>query len=182
MKKLPILFLFLLIPVFIFADTSGTGCKIGEGYIYTDYLGIGYPYTGQPGVRYYNSNGAKIPFYWGYGQNLHRGYRCGYINIYGASSYYDDQTGQTVQIPAENEITAWLGENCIIAASLTGSIVGQDSYVAYTYNKTNKCSTPPQNVPIDDNIWLIIIGIALVGAFFLSSYSLSLQSLFNKLP
>ncbi len=168
MRKLPILLLLLITTKLTFADTSGDGCKIGEGYIYTDYLGMGFPYAGQPGVRYYNSNGAKIPFYWGYGQNLHRGYRCGYINIYGASSYYDQETGQTVQIPAENEITQWYGQNCAIAPNLSSAPVATDSYVAYTYNRTNMCTVAPTTpVPLDDYVWVILIGSAVSGGYLL---------------
>ncbi len=167
MRKLLILFLLSLTSTFTFADVSGEGCKIGEGYIYTQYLGTAPAYTGTNPIRYYNSNGPKIPFYWGYGQNLHRGYRCGYINVYPASSYYDQETGQNVPIPAENEFS-FLGPQCVIAPTLGATPIATDSYVSYSYMKTSKCTvTPPQNVPIDDYVWIILITFALVGIFFL---------------
>ena len=164
MRKSLILLLLLISTNLAFADVSGNGCKIGEGYIYTQYLGEAPAYTGTPAIRYYNSNGPKIPFYWGYGQNLHRGYRCGYINVYGASSYYDPETGQTVQIPAENEFN-FLGPQCVIAPSLGATPVSTDSYVSYSYMKTNKCTPVP--TPIDDYSWFILMATAVVGTAFL---------------
>ena len=166
MRKLLILLLFLFTSTLVFADVSGTGCKIGEGYIYTDYLGSAPAYTGTAPIRYYNSNGAKIPFYWGNGGNLHRGYRCGYINVYGYSTYYDPEIGQHVPIPAESEFS-FLGPQCVIAPTLGATPITTDSYVSYTYMKTDKCYTPPQNVPIDDYIWVVVFASALAGTFFL---------------
>jgi len=160
---------------FTFADISGTGCKIGQGYIYTDYLGSTPAYTGTAPIKYYNSNGAKIPFYWGYGQNLHRGYRCGYINVYPASSYYDQQTNQNIPIPAENEFS-FLGSQCVIAPTLGATPVSTDSYVSYTYMKTSACAVnPPENIPIDDDVWLIVIGSAVMGIFFLRRRLINFQ-------
>lgn len=167
MRKLPILFLLLLLSKFTFADVSGEGCKIGEGFIYTQYLGSTPAYTGTPPIRYFNSNGPKIPFYWGYGQNLHRGYRCGYINVYPASSYYDQESGTNIPIEAENEFT-YLGSQCVIAPTLGATPVATDSFVSYSYMKTNKCAvTPPENVPLDDYIGVILFASALTGAYFL---------------
>lgn len=160
MKNLLILLFLSFFTSTAFADISGTGCKIGEGYIYTDYLGMAPAYTGTAPIRYYKSNGNKIPFYWGYGQNMHRGYRCGYINVYGASSYYDTETGQTVPIPAENEFS-YLGPQCVIAPSLGATPVQTDSYVSYSYMKTSKCS--PVATPIDDQAWYPLLAIAIVG-------------------
>jgi len=170
MRKLLILLILLFSTNLTFADVSGNGCKIGEGYIYTQYLGMASAYTGTPPIRYYNSNGPKIPFYWGYGQNLHRGYRCGYINVYGASSYYDAETGQNVQIPAENEFN-YLGSQCVIAPTLGATPVSTDSYVSYSYMKTNKCMVVP--TPLDDYAWFILIGTAILGTVFLKVKSLN---------
>lgn len=164
MRKLLILFLLCLTTTFAFADVSGNGCKIGEGYIYTEYLGMTPAYTGTPPIRYYKSTGAKIPFYWGYGENLHRGYRCGYINVYGSSSYYDSETGQNVPIPAENEFN-YLGPQCVIAPSLGATPVQTDSYVSYSYMKTSKCTPVP--TPVDDSTWFMLMGLAVLGAGFL---------------
>lgn len=176
MKKLLLLLLFLQTSSFILADVSGEGCKIGQGFIYTQYLGSAPAYTGTAPIRYYNSNGPKIPFYWGYGEHLHRGYRCGYINVYPASSYYDSETGQTVQIPAENEFS-FKGPQCVIAPTLGATPVATDSYVSYSYMKTNKCTVaPPENIPLDDYVGLIMITVALAGAFFIRR-SIQLQSI-----
>ncbi len=154
MKKLILSLSLLLATSLAFADVSGNGCKIGQGYVYTEYLGMAPAYTGtQP-----------IPIYWGYGFNQHQGYKCGYINVYGASSYYDHETKQNVPIPAENEFTR-LGPQCVIAPSLGAQPVSTDSYVSYSYMKTSKCNTTP--VPIDDNAWFLLIGSALPGAIFL---------------
>lgn len=162
MKKLFFLILIILATTQAFADVSGTGCKIGENYVYTEYLGMAPAYTGTAPIRYYKSTGARIPIYWGYGQNLHRGYRCGYINEYGSSSYYDPETGQTVPIPAEDEFS-YLGSQCVIAPSLGATPVATDSYVSYSYMKTSKCTTTP--VPLDDNVWFVLVGSGLLGAF-----------------
>ena len=168
MKKLFTLFFFLLNATLSFADSSGTGCKIGSGYVYTQELGIAHPYGPGSNIRYFNSNGPKIPIYWGSGHNQYQGYRCGYINVYPASSYYDYSTNQNIPIPAENEYTRLQG-GCAIAPSLSASPVATDTYVAYTYNQTNKCSVPPVNTPLDDYVWYILLLSAGIGLFFLKN-------------
>ncbi|MES2417981.1 MAG: hypothetical protein V4541_07310 [Bacteroidota bacterium] len=168
MRNTGLLLIFFLLPILAFSTTTGTGCKIGNGYIYTDYLGMASPYgPNETKLRYYNSNGNKIPFYWGYGDNDNRGYHCGFINVYGATSYYDSVLKKNVSIPAENEFSFLGGGNCIIAPTLGATPVAQDSYVSYTYNRTDKCAGSPQNVPIDDYIWLIVLATAGLGLFFL---------------
>lgn len=156
MKYLILSFL-LIISSTTFADTSGYGCKIGHDYVYTEYLGKAPAYQGQPDIYYFKSNGPVVPLYWGYGCNDCRGYRCGYINVYGATSYYDSTippNGGNVSVPAENEFVSQ-GVQCVIAPYLGAPPVATDTYVYYSYNKTNKCSNnPPTGVPIDDYLFL----------------------------
>lgn len=168
MKKLSILFVFFLCSFSLFADTSGYGCKIGQDYVYTEYLGMADPYGGQPPLIYYKSTGAKVPIYWGWGCNDCRGYRCGYINVYGASSYYDSETGQNVPFPAEEEFISQ-NKQCVIAPYLGATPVATDTYVYYSYNKTNKCGGNPNNVPLDDEVLGIIAASAVLSVFFLKS-------------
>jgi|GEM_PF-1641251 len=168
MRKLPILFILLLHSLSLLADTSGYGCKIGQDYVYTEYLGMAPAYTGTAPIKYYKSTGARVPIYWGWGCNDCRGYRCGYINVYGATSYYDPDTGQNVPVEAENEFT-YQGENCVIAPSLGATPVATDSYVYYSYNKTGKCGGNQNNVPLDDEVWVMLIATALLAVFFLKS-------------
>lgn len=166
MRKLFLLLFLLFTKSFAFADISGNGCKIGQDYVYTEYLGMAPAYTGTAPIRYYKSTGAKIPIYWGYGFNQHQGYRCGYINVYGASSYYDYTTKKNIPIPAENEFTR-LGSQCVIAPFLGAPPVATDSYVSYSYMKTSYCAPVP--TPLDTNVWVILIGSSVLGAFFLRS-------------
>ena len=170
MKKTLALFLLLLISFFSFADTSGTGCKINSDYVYTQELGMASPYGPGSNVRYFNSNGPKIPIYWGSGHNQYQGYRCGFINIYQASSYYDYNTKQNVPIPAEDEIVRNMGGGCAIAPNLSSQPIATDTYVAYTYNRTNKCAVaPPLNTPIDDYVWVLVLISAGIGLFLLKN-------------
>lgn len=132
------------------------------------------PYgTGVAPIKYYNSNGPKVPIYWGYGPNLNRGYKCGYINVYPASSYWDQDLQQNVPIPAEQEMSD-LGQQCAIAPSLNVAPVATDTYVHYDYNKTDKCSNSPNNLPIDDYLGFIVLGMAGFGAYFLRKKVLTL--------
>ena len=151
------------------ATSSGNGCKIGQDYVYTRYLGKTSAYVGTPEILYYDSNGPKIPIYWGYGCNDCRGYRCGYINMYGATSYYDPTIpphGGTVYVSAEQEMTS-LGVQCVIAPSLGASPIRTDTHVFYTYNKTDKCDIPQTNVPFDSHVWIMLLITGLVGVYFL---------------
>jgi len=158
----------LIFSLNVVADTSGYGCKINNDFVYTKYLGMATPYQGQPAVIYYDSNGPKVPIYWGWGCNDCRGYRCGYINVYGATSYYDPSIppyGGMVNVPAENEFT-FQNKPCAIAPSLNSQPVATDSYVYYSYNKTNKCGgTPPTNVPIDDHLWVLVMLTGMIGVY-----------------
>lgn len=165
MRKLLLLLVLVLNVFTVCADTSGYGCKINNDYVYTEYLGMAPAYTGTAPIKYYKSNGPKVPIYWGWGCNDCRGYRCGYINVYGATSYYDPELGQNVPVPAENEFT-YTGESCVIAPSLGAPPVATDSYVHYSYNKTGKCG-PPQNVPLDTEVWMMLAATAMLSAFFL---------------
>lgn len=153
----------ILISHFAFSDDSGNGCKIGQNYVYTEYLGEADPYGGQQKLIYYNSNGPRIPIYWGHGHNEYQGYRCGYINVYPASSYYDYVLKKNVPIPAENEFT-FEGKQCVIAPALGARPVNTDAYVSYSYNKTGKCGGPPQNIPLNDHVWMMLLLVAGFGA------------------
>ncbi|MEJ5992815.1 hypothetical protein WG904_00195 [Pedobacter sp. Du54] len=169
MKKLLVLLILTCCTTLAIADISGNGCKIGHDYVYTQYLGTAPAYNGTPPIIYYKSNGPKIPIYWGYGFNEHQGYRCGYINVYGASSYYDYEKKQNVPIPAENEFN-YLGKQCVIAPYLGAPPVATDSYVSYSYMKTDKCNPVP--TPLDNYTWFILIGTAILGTVFLKVKSL----------
>lgn len=173
MKYYKLLFFFSLTTILFtsnaIATSSGNGCKIGENYVYTRYLGKASAYTGTPEILYYDSNGPKIPIYWGYGCNDCRGYRCGYINMYGASSYHDPTippNGANVYIPAEQEMTS-LGVQCVIAPALGATPVSTDTHVSYTYNKTDKCNIPQTNVPLDTHVYVMITVTGLAGVYFL---------------
>ena len=176
MKKLLVLFLLILNTTFSFADDSGYGCMVGEHWVYNVEMGtskvIG---AGNELYRYFNYNAFKIPIYPGYGQNLHRGYRCGFINRYPASSYWDSEIkpyGGNVPIPAEQEYTL-LGSPCVVSSTLGGQPMatsgqsGMGQYVYYTYNRTGMCGggggNPTEDVPLDDYIGLFAIGVGLTG-------------------
>lgn len=167
-KQLTLLVLLLLVFKFSSADISGYGCKIGQDFVYTQYLGKAPAYTGTAPIHYFKSNGPKVPIYWGYGCNDCRGYRCGYINKYSAGSYWDPTIapyGAMVSFPAEEEFISQ-GVQCVIAPSLGAAPVATDTYVYYSYNKTNKCGgTPPVNVPLDDHIGYVIAGVSIIGAY-----------------
>lgn len=159
--------LFILLCSFsCFADTSGSGCRIDDK-VYTQYLGEAYPYgTSNPKKKYYKSNGAYVPIYYGYGYNQHQGYKCGFINIYPSSSYYNGS--ENVPIPAENEITSTSFSACVTASSLGASPERDGDYVTFTYNRTSSCTvTPPANLPLDDYAWVAIIGAGLIGFYLL---------------
>jgi hypothetical protein len=44
------------------ATSSGNGCKIGQDYVYTRYLGKASAYVGTPEILYYDSMGLKFQF------------------------------------------------------------------------------------------------------------------------
>jgi hypothetical protein len=173
-KFLLLLFFYLVNPFLTFADDSGYGCMVGEHWVYTSEMGTSkVKGAGNEVYRYFSFTSHKIPIYPGYGMNLHRGYRCGYINRYPASSYYDSSIppyGANVPIPAEQEYTLQ-GEPCVVSPTLGGPPTatsgqsGMGQYVYYTYNRTNMCGGggPVQNVPLDDYIWLMLIGAGVVG-------------------
>ncbi len=172
MKKLFLILSFLFSFIFVQAQNSGFGCKIGHEYLYTDYLGKAPAYVGTAPIHYFRSNGNRIPFYWGYGFNQHQGYRCGYINVYPSSSYYDYKTGKNIQIPSEQEFTS-LGEQCVIAPSLGAPPVATDTYGRYSYNKTNKCGGDSEtNVPLDDYIPILLLGVGFIGYYFLKTQAI----------
>lgn len=153
--------LLLLFPVTVFADTSGSGCRVDDK-VYTTYLGMGYPYgSSQPMKRYYK-NTTYVPIYYGYGYNQHQGYKCGFINIYPNSSYWNGS--QNVPIPAENEITSSSFGGCVIATSLGASPQREGDYVTFTYNRTGECAS---ELPLDDYNWVILVLTALAGLYFI---------------
>jgi hypothetical protein len=159
-----ILFLFF-VSANCFADDSGYGCRIGDK-VYTEYLGTAFPYGPEnPSSKYYK-NASYIPIYYGYGYNQHQGYKCGFINIYPASSYYNGQN--EVPIPAENEITSTQFNSCVTSATLGGGVISNGDYVGYTYNRTENCYVaPPAPLPLDDQIWWMLIPISALGFYFL---------------
>jgi len=162
MKKV-LLLIFMLCSVRSFADTSGDGCFMGQD-VYTQYLGTN---PAQPGVKFYKSTGPSIPIYWGWGCNDCRGYRCGYINVYGSGTYWDPDLGRNIPIEAQQEYTT-PGGQCIIAPSVNSdqSNWRWGSYAKYSYNKTDLCNGgTPQNVPLDDHSWLLVL-ISSAGAVF----------------
>jgi hypothetical protein len=177
MKKLLILFLLILKATFASANDTGYGCMTGEHWVYTQYMGMAsVTGAGPEQYRYYSYSGFKIPIYRGWGHNLYRGYRCGWINVYSATSFYDSTIppyGENVNIEGEQEYTLQ-GAGCIISTSLGGQPLstdgqsGEGRYVYYDYNKTDKCGGGTQTpVPLDDYIWVIMMGTVLTGAIFL---------------
>lgn len=156
-----LLILFLFISTSCLADDSGNGCRIGDK-VYTQYLGTAYPYGPENGSSKYYQNSNYIPIYYGYGYNQHQGYKCGFINIYPASSYWNGQ--ENVAIPAENEITSSQFNSCVISSSLGGSVISNGDYVGYTYNRTSSCYVA---TPLDDYIWLLVISFCALGYYFL---------------
>jgi hypothetical protein len=168
---------YILLLVFIFAysssfaDSSGYGCRIDDK-VYTEYLGEAYPYgESNPKSKYYKSVGSYIPIYYGHGYNQHQGYKCGFINIYPSSSYWNGS--EEVPIPAENEITSNSFNACVTAPSLNGAVVRNGDYVGYTYNNTSKCN--PTGVPLDDYMSIILIPFGLISAYLIRK-SLASQS------
>lgn len=170
MKFLKLLFL-IFIPLSTFAQTSGTGCRV-EDKVYTDYLGDASPYhPSNPSKKFYGTN-HYIPIYYGSGHNQYQGYRCGYINIYPASSYWNGS--ENVPIPAENEITSSASGACVISTSLGGSVIREGDYVSFTYNKPGKCSViPPAELPLDDYIWVALLAAGAFGFYFMRKHSLA---------
>ncbi|RZK48306.1 MAG: hypothetical protein EOO99_10475 [Pedobacter sp.] len=166
MKKLLLFFVFILSSTWLFAQNSGIACKIGHDFIYTEYLGKASAYTGTAPIHYFRSTGNKIPFYWGYGYNQHQGYKCGFINMYPASSYWNGS--QNIPIEAEQEFIA-TNQQCVIAPYLGAPPVATDTYGSYSYNKTGKCGGGNTNVPLDDYIPFLLIGVGFVGFYFLKS-------------
>ncbi|MDQ7947342.1 MAG: hypothetical protein REI78_13105 [Pedobacter sp.] len=161
MKYLKLTFLLLLTVTSCFADTSGSGCRIDDK-VYTEYLGMGYPYgTSQPQKRYYK-NTAYVPIYYGYGYNQHQGYKCGFINIYPASSYWNGS--ENVPIPAENEINSTSFGGCVISTTLGGSPIREGDYVTFTYNRTGACAS---SLPLDDYIWLLFVLVGAGGIYYI---------------
>lgn len=160
---------FVFLSAHVLADDSGYGCRIDDK-VYTEYLGEAYPYgTSNPKMKYYKSNGAYIPIYYGYGYNQHQGYKCGFINIYPSSSYWNGS--QNVPIPAENEITSTSFNSCVTAPSLNSAVSRNGDYVGYTYNRTSECSGPPTGVPLDDYLLPIILLCCAVGAYYIRNTS-----------
>lgn len=70
---------------------------------------------------------------------------------------------KNVPIPAENEFT-FEGKQCVIAPALGARPVNTDAYVSYSYNKTGKCGGPPQNIPLNDHVWMMLLLVAGFGA------------------
>lgn len=150
----------------VLADTSGIGCKYGNN-VYTQYLGDGYPYGPQSDKLPYYSNSVYVPIYFGDGPNLGRTYRCGWINSYSQTQYWDAQQQKLITTPGEDEFQFRPGRpGCIISTSLNGPIIKREDLVDYSYNKTNKCSTPPTNVPLDDHLWILVLVTGLTGLYF----------------
>ncbi|RZK42884.1 MAG: hypothetical protein EOO90_06040 [Pedobacter sp.] len=180
MRKLLVLSILLFTTTFTFADDSGYGCMIGEHWVYTVPMGTskvnGWDNTQ---YKYFKFSGHKIPIYPGYGLNLHRGYRCGYINRFGASSYYDSTIppyGGMVAIPAEQEYTLQ-GSACVVSNTLGGAPMGASGqsgvgqYVYYTYNRSNMCGGGGQtNVPLDDYAWVLVLGAGAMAVFLLKRH------------
>ncbi|WP_316797828.1 hypothetical protein [Pedobacter frigidisoli] len=132
----------MLTSVCSIAQTSGTGCRIGNN-IYTEYLGIAYPYGPDTPIRYYKSPGNNVAInynnYDGSNPPSYYGYKCGQINYFDASS-----TG-----PAQREFTD-TNTSCIISSTLGGSISGNGVLANYSYNKSAYCTTATMPLPIDD--------------------------------
>ncbi len=172
MKYLYIAFLFLLVPA-AKATTTGTGCRVGD-YVYINYIGNAPAYhPSNPQKRFYTKT-TNIPIYWGYGMNQHQGYRCGYINYYPASSYYDYEKKQNIPIPEEREYTVITYGGCVLSNTLGGSVLNEGDYVSYTYNKTGKCGTNPNDLPFDDYIWVLMLAAGGAGAYFIYKNKLQL--------
>lgn len=168
MKLLKFVFL-VLISANSFAQTSGSGCRV-EDKVYTTYLGNASPYhPSNPSKKFYSPN-VYIPIYYGSGHNQYQGYRCGYINIYPASSYWNGS--QNVPIPEENEITSTVTGGCVISSSLGGSVIREGDYVTYTYNKPGKCG-PPAELPLDDYIWVALLAAAGLGFFLMRKHGIA---------
>ncbi len=137
------------------------GCRIGDT-IYTEYLGMANPYSpSNPPVRFFRQPGASVAIYYGAGN---RGYQCGMVNIYPASSYWNGSAN--VPIPAQNEIISSAGGgSCVTSSSLGGNVVGNGEFVTFQINNPAGCGNNPNNLPIDNYTWALLIGSAAAGVY-----------------
>ncbi|WP_316804038.1 hypothetical protein [Pedobacter nototheniae] len=151
-----------------FSQSYGEGCKV-ENVVYTNYLGEARPYgSSNPLTKFYQKPGPNIQIWY---NNSNTGYKCGYINSYGSSSYWDGT--KNVSIPAQNEILATKGD-CVTAATLGGSITGNGVLVDYKVNDPTYCSSPPtNNLPIDDYMPGVILLAGGIGVFFIKKQILA---------
>lgn len=157
--------LFILIPISSFAQVSGTGCRIDDK-VYTDYLGNAPAYSPHnPNKRFYGT-WSYVPIYNGSGHNQYQGYRCRYINIYPASTYWDGN--QNIPIPAENEITSSTFGACVTSTTLGGQVIREGDYITYTYMKPGKCAVAPTTeLPLDDYIWVLLLIVCAWGCYMM---------------
>ncbi|RZK53631.1 MAG: hypothetical protein EOO87_12445 [Pedobacter sp.] len=157
----------------LYAQNSGLGCYTGE-LIYTKYLGSApHPQQKSKTVEYYSSTGRVLSINW----NNSAKYKCGWVNSYAAGSYWDPtipKYGANVPIPAQNEFTVIKTGGCVIAPYIGASLVADAASEAkYSINNPEYCSTQITPVPLDDCIWLVILGIASLGAIYLSKNKLA---------
>ncbi len=157
-----IFFVLILFSVDVKADV---GCLVNN-VIYTDYLGDASPYhPSNPAKKYYSNLGNSATIYYG---SANDGYHCGFVNVYPASNYWDGH--QNVPIEAQNEITSRESGGCVISSSLGGTPQGGDGdFVTFSMNNASYCSTPPNNLPFDDHLNFIVLAMAGLGAYFISS-------------
>lgn len=171
-KAFAIICAFILLPLVALSQTSGVGCNLNGVGLYITYLGD-FPYYGnQSDVRpvYLNSTSSNDFIYrntmgWKSSGNNYN-YICGQINEFGVQNNGPAQTEQTS-----------LNKPCEVGSSRT-SPSGNNQHgtlFRYTYNNPTYCSTsrPPTNVPLDDHIWLVMLGVTVLGTLYLSK---------NKLP
>lgn len=145
---------------YVGAQTQGYGCLVGNT-VYMQYLGEGYPYgTGSQKLKYYKSNGPSAGLnYNNYSSTKpnNYNYECGKINVFSASG------GN----PAQQEYTTQ-NASCITSSDLGGPVSGNGTYVYYSYNNPTYCaSSPPTQVPLDGQIWMLLLAVGAIGALMI---------------
>ena len=162
LKYLVVLVLFLISVFMAKAQTSGTGCRIGDN-VYTEYLGTGSYYGNNNDImKVYNINGPKLLVVNGQGYN---GYQCGKINVYSGGQRWNGSTN--VPYPAVNEVLGTVSTNsCMVSTSASVSNGGKANIIQYKINNPTYCV--PEELPIDDYSSLIVLATAAIGAYFIS--------------
>ena len=167
MRKLLILFLLLIIIPPAYAGTPGSGCQVNN-IVYTEYLGMASPYdVNQAPRKYYRSNGATIGIHNNSNNPI---YICGMINFW--PDTHTQVNGVETFVPGVNEFTGGNAQanDCFIGPGLTSYPTGNGGYVTYELD----CNRGTTNVPLDDYVWVALLGLGIFGYFTIKKTGLNI--------